>query len=249
MKPDVSRLVGKIRDAGLAPEAWPDSLKSLTDTLGVAGAACIISNKTTGRVDWVCFSGLSAEFQSDYVDHYAPLDPFSPMLNVDAGWMKLSEILPDAVLRKSEWYNDFVLSCGVRDILGARVVEAPSHLAIFGLHQQIGRRFADKTAAIMEVVAGPLRWATLRHIDRLLGSWPGASESNEISDAGTYYFHVRNGKQYPDEVGGVFPSHQEAVARAAVLAAELAQDGDWDGFIIAVTDAGGRTVAQIPVRL
>lgn len=95
MEPDVSRLVGKIRDAGLAPEAWPDSLKSLTDTSGVAGAACIISNKTTGRVDWA-FSGLSAEFQSDYISHYAPLDSFIPLLNVDVGL-----IMPPALRRSS----------------------------------------------------------------------------------------------------------------------------------------------------
>ncbi len=61
------------------------------------------------RFDWICFSGLSAEFQPDYVNHYASLDPFSPLLNVDAGWVRLSESLPDTFLRKREWYNDFVL--------------------------------------------------------------------------------------------------------------------------------------------
>src|ERR1700761_3032016 len=141
---DLSRLVGKISDAELAAEAWPECLKSLTGALGVAGAACIISNKQPGRVDWVCSPGLSAEFRSDYVNYYAALDPFSPLLNVDVGWMRLSECLPDTILRKSEWCNDFVLSCGVCDILGARLVETQSHVATFGLHQQIGRHFADK---------------------------------------------------------------------------------------------------------
>ena len=113
MRPDFSRLVGKISEAGFAPEAWPEFLESLTGALGVAGAACIIANKKTRRVDWVCFSGLSAEFRSDYVNYYAALDPFSPLLNIDVGWMRLSESLPDTILRKSEWYNDFVLSCPV----------------------------------------------------------------------------------------------------------------------------------------
>jgi hypothetical protein len=106
MKSDISRLLEKSRDAELAPEAWPDLFNSLINTLGVAGAACIISSKSTGRVDWICFSGLSAEFQPDYVNHYASLDPFSPLLNVDAGWVRLSESLPDTFLRQSEWYND-----------------------------------------------------------------------------------------------------------------------------------------------
>jgi hypothetical protein len=244
MPPDLSRLIAKIRDAGVALDAWSETLKSLTDALGVAGAACIISNKRMGRVDWVCFSGLSADFRSDYVNHYAQLDPFTPLLGVDLGWTKLSECLPDAVLRKSEWYNDFVLCCGVSDILGARLVETPSHFATFEFHQQIGRRFGDKTAAILKNVAEPLGSATMRHIDRLFGPTP---ESNIIATGGTYYFHVRNGKDYPDETGKVFRSQQEALAHAAILAAELAQDGDWDGFVVSVTDADGSVIAQVPV--
>jgi hypothetical protein len=63
-----------------------------------------------------------------------------------------------------------------------------------------------------------------------------------------YYFHVGNGKQYMDETGSVFSAPEGAIAHARVLAAELAQDGDWGGFVISVTDAGGRVLAQIPVR-
>jgi hypothetical protein len=136
----------------------------------VAGTACIVSNKKTGHVDWVCFSGLSAELQSNYIHHYAPLDPFSPLLNVNVGWLKLSESLSDTILRRNEWYNDFVLSCGVRDILGASLVETSSHVGIFGLHQQLGRRFADDTAAVMEMVAAPLSVAMVWHFDRLFRS-------------------------------------------------------------------------------
>ena len=41
------------------PDAWPEALQSLSDAVGVAGAAYIAFNKITGRVDWACFSGLS----------------------------------------------------------------------------------------------------------------------------------------------------------------------------------------------
>ena len=82
-------------------------LEALTDAAGVAGAALIIFNKSTGNVDEAYFSGLSAGFKSDYVRHYAALDPYSPLL--DGSWKKLSECLPDQVLRENEWYNDFVV--------------------------------------------------------------------------------------------------------------------------------------------
>jgi hypothetical protein len=247
MRPEIIRLIGKIRDAGVTAEAWPDALKALTEAMGVAGAACIVSNKITGQVDWVCFSGLSAEFESSYLDHFAPLDPYTPLLNVERGWTKLSETLPDTILGKSEWYNDFVLSCGVRDILGARIVETPSHFATVGLHQQLGRRFGDKSAAIAESVARPLRLAMSQRINHLFVPNADGNESETAAEATAYFFHVVNGKQYPDEIGKAFASDQEAVAHAALLATELAQDRDWDGFTIVVADGDDRIIARVPV--
>src|SRR6202035_3789600 len=67
--------VSAFYDAAVSPEAWPQALSALTDAAGVAGAAMIIFNKSTGNVDEVCFSALSAGFKSDYVSHYAALDP------------------------------------------------------------------------------------------------------------------------------------------------------------------------------
>lgn len=125
-------LVSRLQDAAASPEAWPDALKALMEAADVAGAALIISNKNTGTVEDARFVGLSAEFKSDYIKHYAALDPYSPLL--DGSWKKLSECFSDPVLRRSEWYNDFVLACGVRDILGARLVETADYHVIFGIH-------------------------------------------------------------------------------------------------------------------
>src|SRR5258706_2196456 len=150
----MSSLVSIFHDAAVSPEAWPDALKALTDAAGVAGAALIISNKRTKNVDEACFSGLSAGFKPDYVRHYAALDPYSPLL--DWRWIKLSECLPDSTLRKSEWYNDFVLTCGIRDILGVRLVDTPNHFVIFGIHQPIGRNLSGKVEASVKHFGVPL---------------------------------------------------------------------------------------------
>src|SRR4051795_1654363 len=93
MRPDLSRLMSKLHDAGLAADAWPEALQSLSDAVGVVGAAYITFNKITGQVDWACFSGLSEGAKPEYVRHYAALDPYSPL--PDASWMKLSDCLPD----------------------------------------------------------------------------------------------------------------------------------------------------------
>ena len=103
----MSHLVSTLHDAAVSPEARPQVLEALTDAAGVAGAALIIFNKSTGNVDEAYCSGLSAGFKSDYVRHYAALDPYSPLL--DGSWKKLSECLPDQLLRENEWYNDFVV--------------------------------------------------------------------------------------------------------------------------------------------
>jgi hypothetical protein len=161
-------LVSAFYDAAVSPEAWRQALSALTDAAGVAGAAMVIVNKSTGNVDEVCFSGLSAGFKSDYVSHYAALDPFSPLL--DGSWKKLSECLPEPLLGKSEWYNDCVLACGVRDILGARVAETPDHHAIFGLHQQIGRDVSDRLDSTLDLISVSLKHAAWRHIGRLVVS-------------------------------------------------------------------------------
>ena len=39
MRPYISRVISKIHEAGLSSDAWPDTLKTLTDELGIAGAA------------------------------------------------------------------------------------------------------------------------------------------------------------------------------------------------------------------
>jgi hypothetical protein len=166
----MSSLVARLHDAAVTPAAWPDALTELTDAAGVAGATLIIFNKSTGKVDEAHFCGLSAGFKSDYVRHYAALDPYSPLL--DGSWKKLSECLPDRLLRSSEWYNDFILTCGVRDILGARLVDTSGHCAIFGIHQQIGRSFSDSVDSVVNLAGIPLKHAAWRHIERLLRRYP-----------------------------------------------------------------------------
>jgi hypothetical protein len=54
----MASLVSTFHDAAIWPEAWPHALKALTDAAGVAGAALIISNKSTGNVDEAFFPAL-----------------------------------------------------------------------------------------------------------------------------------------------------------------------------------------------
>jgi hypothetical protein len=243
----MSSLVSTFHDAAVSPEAWPHALGALTDAAGVAGAALIISNKSMGNVDEAYFSGPSAGFKPDYIRHYAALDLYLPLL--DGSWMKLSECLPDSLLRKSEWYNDFVLKCRVRDILGVRLVDTPNHCVFFGIHQQIGRGFSDRLDSVMNLVGVPLKHAAWRHTERL-SSRSGIfdiSQTEVLAEPIRFYFHVDNGSRYPDETGSVFSSSDDATAHAIVLAQELAQDGSWNGSSILVMDDRGQEIVRVQI--
>jgi hypothetical protein len=243
----VSLLASTIHDAAASPEAWPQALAALTDAAGVAGAALIIFNKGTWSVDEAYFSGISAELKADYIRHYAAVDPYSPLL--DGSWKKLSEFLPEPMLRKNEWYNDFVLTCGVRDILGARLVETSCHCVIFGIHQQIGRNFSDRIDSTVARVTAPLKHAAWRHIERLASRLDRLDQpkTGVLAEGSRFYFHVVNGSRYPDEVGSVFSTADDATAHAIVVAQELAQDGSWHGSSILVTDDRGHEIVRVRI--
>jgi hypothetical protein len=58
---------------------------------------------------------------------------------------------------------------------------------------------------------------------------------------------VTKGKRYPDEIGQVFSTREEAIAHASSVATELAQDKGWNGFVVSLTDEQGGVLASIPV--
>jgi hypothetical protein len=241
----MSSLVSTFHDAAVSPAAWLHGLEALTNAAGAAGAALIIFNKSTGNVDEAYFSGLSVGFKFDYIRHYAALDPYSPLL--DGSWKKLSECFSDGLLRRSEWYNDFVLTCGIRDILGARLADTSSHCAIFGSHQQICRNFSGRVDATVDLVTIPLKHAARRHIGPFSSRIDGLDESRTgvLAEGRRFYFHVDNGRRYPDETACVFSTPGDATAHAFVLAQELAQDESWHEIYILVTDEREREIARV----
>jgi DNA-binding CsgD family transcriptional regulator len=132
--------VGGIFDAIRDERLIPVALEKLAKYVGSAGAAYMLINKHTARVVsadwWGAFSGSRAE----YLAHYGKIDPFRAFLEktADGSVYRLTESLPQRALRHDEWYNDFLLKGGVRDILGAKLHESPSRMIILGLHCAAG---------------------------------------------------------------------------------------------------------------
>ena len=173
MRSDLTRIVNGFYEAVLAPDSWSDALAALGDFIGADGAAYIIRGKQGEAVDWAIFSGPSAELKPDYVNHFARLDPYAPLIEVDPNrsWLQLSQCLPQEALRNDAWYNDFVMKAGIGDILGVQLAATPSNSVIFGVHQEIGRGpFASERVALMNSMLDPLRRAARLHLEiRSLG--------------------------------------------------------------------------------
>ena len=159
----LGRIIPRIHDAGLDPRLWTGVLQSLTEAMGAIGAAYIVRNARTGRVEWANFLGPSAEFRSDYITHFAAIDPFTELFTDHGGtWMRLSEHLSAPELRRNEWYNGFVLRCGVGDIIAAQITNTGSHTVVFGIHEGIGEK--------------PLCTSHLKRLNRLLEPLGRAAE-------------------------------------------------------------------------
>jgi hypothetical protein len=64
-----------------------------------------------------------------------------------------------------------------------------------------------------------------------------------------YFFNVSNGNPaFTDEVGWSFSSPEDANTHAAVVASELAEDDEWAGYMVVVTDEHGTEIARVAIK-
>jgi DNA-binding CsgD family transcriptional regulator len=169
----IARIISSLYDAALAPEDWPAVLHSVAVAVGSIGAAYIIWNKRVGAVEWLALTGPSTDMKADYVNHYAALSPYRPLVDTApfGRWVRLSECLPGTVLRKSEWYNDLILRSGIGDILSARLFDTPSRVGLLSIHQVHGSQSLEAVprAQLQALLDGFTKAARLHDRLRVLG--------------------------------------------------------------------------------
>jgi DNA-binding CsgD family transcriptional regulator len=165
------RTVASIYDAVSDDTLIPAALKAVAEYVGAPGAAYLVVNKLTNqvssRVSWGSHVGSAA----DYLIHYSKIDRFRVIQEKEpcGSLVRLSESLPESVLRYDEWYNDFIRAGGSCDLFGGKLSESASHVLIFGLHRAIGDAHAvprdmDAFQRLMVPLCGAAR-LRLRLID------------------------------------------------------------------------------------
>ena len=154
--------ISSIYDAALVPDLWPLALDLAVDSVGGVGAAYYVWNKRTGQVEWLSMSGPLVNTTADYASYYYALDPYRPMFEtVPSGrLLGVRECVPEALLRRNEWYNDYLLKNGIDDGVGARLFANRSHVVYFGIHHGTDQPpFATDRAAALQALVKPLRQA------------------------------------------------------------------------------------------
>jgi len=63
-----------------------------------------------------------------------------------------------------------------------------------------------------------------------------------------YFFHVSNGRTFKDDWGEHYLATADAMAHAAKIAKELAEDGGWGGYLVVVEDEHGAEIGRVPVE-
>jgi DNA-binding CsgD family transcriptional regulator len=172
MASDASRCtISSIYDAALAPDVWPAALQSVMDDAGAVGAGYSIFNKRRKRVEWLSQSGPLVGREGDYFSYYNALDRYRPILETlpATRWLQISECLPKAVLRRDEWYNDYLLKAGIDDAVAVRLFESASHIGVFGVSHGTDRApFTAADIAALQELLEPLAKAARLHTE--LGS-------------------------------------------------------------------------------
>jgi PAS domain-containing protein/DNA-binding CsgD family transcriptional regulator len=156
------RTISSTYDAALMPNLWPAALDLAVDSVGGVGAAYYVWNKRTGQVEWLSMSGPLVDTTADYASYYYALDPYRPMFETvpSGSLLGVRECVPEALLRRNEWYHEYLLESGVDDAVGARLLENRSHAVYFGIHHGIDQPpFATDRPAALQALVKPLRQA------------------------------------------------------------------------------------------
>jgi DNA-binding CsgD family transcriptional regulator len=169
-----------LRETATRPDLWPTALPLITTALGGVGAACFASNDRTSGLEWAYFFGPTSVRKTDYVEYYASLDPYMPLLAApeQAGWAILSDCLPENLLRHSEWYQDFVRPSGISDVAGVQLCRTQSYRVFFGVHYPAAHSAPATRTDLLRDLLGPLQeTARLECLQRtfnrkaLFGDW------------------------------------------------------------------------------
>jgi hypothetical protein len=149
----IGAVIGDLYDAAAEPERWPTALTGISELLGAVGAQFLLMDNEAGTVPLSVHAGFDPEVNRIYCGYYGAIDSKQPyFLNSPPGKPFLChEHFSEDFVRRSEFFQDFLIPSGSRWCMGTKLVQTPDVSAMIGIHRSVRMAaFADDSVALFE---------------------------------------------------------------------------------------------------
>lgn len=122
---EVLRVLSDLYAAGLGETGWPAGLRSLAALFGAAGAVQFDLDRRAGRILAIETQGVE-QGQGDYVARMNAINPRVKYALARPGCHTSCdyESLPEAAIRRHEFYAWLTRACGTKYFIGSRMIDA-----------------------------------------------------------------------------------------------------------------------------
>jgi len=165
----IERICELLYEAAVVSETWPKALAALADATGAVNAHFAVWNSRENKSDFFASAHRDPGWETLYSTYYGAIAPCRHLLDDRpvGEWIASHHYFDQAFVRKSEYFNDFLLRIGGLYSVKGRVFETPLRdtYAIAGVLRspRAGPLDGDETARLTTSLNGHLRRAAALH--------------------------------------------------------------------------------------
>jgi hypothetical protein len=160
-------LVSRFYDAAAVPSDWWRLVEDAAEHVGAFGALFLTWDQRKNAMGFTAHSGYDPEAERLYSAHFGAIDPRRIAIEASPiGEISLCHhSFDDAYVRRSEFYNDFLIPQGGRFCMAARLASDADISAVFAFHRNTrqGPFEADQVAYFQRLLPHAVRAARLSH--------------------------------------------------------------------------------------
>jgi DNA-binding NarL/FixJ family response regulator len=167
---ELAVLIESIHDAGLDARQLPNVLRRIADRIGAQRINLWVGAPGDARSpeDW---EGVEAPFVSSYEAYYGRIDPIVPLASTWTPGTILTDrmMVPQSVLDRSEFYQDWVRPQGIRGIAVANFLRDGDVVGLLGAPHLSSNPYPQQSLDFLATLLPHIRHAvrTHRHLDTI----------------------------------------------------------------------------------
>jgi DNA-binding CsgD family transcriptional regulator len=186
-----SEFIGQLYDAALGRVPWPEVGRSLSRILDGCSASLFTGDPVRGTTEVLALDRVTDRFFQRYHSEFLHHDLWAQGALRQAVYGKAvrgSEVVPDRVLERSTFYNEFLkLESDIFHLAGSMLKLEDGRVLVVGCHHsRKSGAFSDDGIALLDRLLPHLRRATEVH--HRLGRAHGNERALDIVDSGVVQF-------------------------------------------------------------